>query len=67
MLLGQEDKCQSHVERIILMETQNRFLRTMLYMPVGRIPDIEFGYWPQTIKPWHKEGLPESKDGGENE
>ncbi len=40
------------------METQNGFLRTMLYLPVDRVPDIEFGYWPQTIKRWHTEGFP---------
>jgi uroporphyrinogen decarboxylase len=25
---------------------------------VDRVPDLEFGYWPQTIRRWLKEGLP---------
>lgn len=26
--------------------------------PVDRIPDIEFGYWPETLTRWYEEGLP---------
>lgn len=36
----------------------DRFFRTYAYQPVDRVPDIEFGYWPQTIRRWLAEGLP---------
>ena len=36
----------------------DRAYRTFTYQPVDRVPDIEFGYWPQTIRRWLKEGLP---------
>jgi len=41
------------------METTNRFIRTLLCQPVDRVPDIEFGFWDQTIRRWKREGLPE--------
>jgi uroporphyrinogen decarboxylase len=36
---------------------KDRFYRTMTYQKVDRVPDIEFGYWPQTIRRWLKEGM----------
>lgn len=39
-------------------EIKDRFYRTYTYQDVDRVPDIEFGYWPQTIRRWLKEGLP---------
>jgi len=36
----------------------DRFYRTFTYQDVDRVPDIEFGYWPQTIRRWVREGLP---------
>ncbi len=36
----------------------DRFHRVFTYQPVDRVPDIEFGYWPQTIRRWLKEGMP---------
>jgi hypothetical protein len=39
-------------------EIQDRFYRTFTYQDVDRVPDMEFGYWPQTIRRWVKEGLP---------
>lgn len=39
-------------------EINDRFYRTYAYLPVDRVPDIEFGYWPQTIRRWLKEGMP---------
>ena len=39
-------------------EIKDRFYRTYTYQEVDRVPDIEFGYWPQTIRRWLKEGLP---------
>jgi hypothetical protein len=37
-----------------------RYYRVMTYQAVDRVPDIEFGFWPQTIRRWMKEGLPVS-------
>lgn len=37
---------------------QERYYRTFMGLPVDRVPDIEFGYWPQTIRRWLREGLP---------
>lgn len=34
------------------------YYRVFSRLPVPRVPDIEFGYWPQTIRRWLKEGLP---------
>ena len=39
-------------------EVRDRFYRTYTYQDVDRVPDIEFGYWPQTIRRWLGEGLP---------
>jgi hypothetical protein len=35
-----------------------RYYRVMTYQGVDRVPDIEFGYWPQTLRRWLKEGMP---------
>ncbi|MCL2700544.1 MAG: uroporphyrinogen decarboxylase family protein [Phycisphaerae bacterium] len=35
----------------------DRYYRTLTYQAVDRVPDIEFGYWPQTIRRWLKEGM----------
>ena len=37
-----------------------RYYKFFTGQPVDRIPDIEFGYWPQTVRRWMKEGLPRS-------
>ena len=37
-----------------------RYYKFLTGQPVDRIPDIEFGYWPQTVRRWLKEGLPRS-------
>jgi uroporphyrinogen decarboxylase len=34
-----------------------RYYRTFTYQSVDRLPDIEFGYWPQTIRRWLREGM----------
>ncbi len=39
-------------------EIQDRFYRVYADLPVDRVPDIEFGYWPQTIRRWLAEGMP---------
>jgi len=35
----------------------SRYYRTFTYQGVDRLPDIEFGYWPQTIRRWLREGM----------
>jgi len=39
-------------------EIQDRYYRVFTYQDVDRVPDIEFGYWPQTIRRWLREGMP---------
>jgi uroporphyrinogen decarboxylase len=39
-------------------QVRDRFYRVFTYQNVDRVPDIEFGYWPQTIRRWLNEGLP---------
>jgi uroporphyrinogen decarboxylase len=39
-----------------------RFYRYLVGAHVDRAPDVEFGYWPQTIRRWLHEGLPKSLD-----
>lgn len=39
-----------------------RYYRFLTGQTVDRIPDVEFGYWPQTVRRWLKEGLPRSLD-----
>ena len=38
-------------------DIRDRFYRAFTYQDIDRVPDIEFGYWPQTIRRWCKEGL----------
>ncbi len=39
-------------------EVRDRYYRVFTYQPVDRVPDIEFGYWPQTLRRWLREGMP---------
>jgi uroporphyrinogen decarboxylase len=41
------------------MKTKERFLATMHFEEVDRIPNWEMGFWNETIRRWHKEGLPQ--------
>lgn len=38
-------------------EVTDRYYKTFTYQSVDRVPDIEFGYWPQTIRRWLGEGM----------
>ncbi len=38
-------------------DVTSRYYRTFTYQSVDRVPDIEFGYWPQTIRRWLREGM----------
>ena len=42
------------------MTDRQRFLATMRYGARDRVPICDFGFWPETIVEWHKQGLPES-------
>ena len=39
-------------------DIKDRYYRVFTYQQTDRVPDLEFGYWPQTIRRWLKEGLP---------
>ena len=45
---------------VVSMRAQitDRVYKVYTYQAVDRLPDIEFGYWPQTIRRWLSEGLP---------
>lgn len=45
-------------ESPVRTEVQDRFYRVFTYQDVDRVPDLEFGYWPQTIRRWLAEGMP---------
>jgi uroporphyrinogen decarboxylase len=47
-----------HAEPVPRPGIKDRFYRVYTYQPVDRVPDVEFGYWPQTIRRWLREGLP---------
>ena len=39
------------------IDVTDRFYRVCTYQHTDRVPDIEFGYWPQTIRRWLREGM----------
>jgi len=41
------------------MTPRQRWNAVWHYQPVDHVPDIEFGYWDDTLRRWHAEGLPE--------
>jgi hypothetical protein len=49
---------QHEGENAMRTEVIDRFYRVFTYQDVDRVPDVEFGYWPQTIRRWLAEGLP---------
>ncbi|MBI2298238.1 MAG: hypothetical protein HYU66_04675 [Armatimonadetes bacterium] len=40
------------------MTSRERFLACYRFEPVDHVPDEEFGYWDNTFKVWHAQGLP---------
>lgn len=44
------------------MTARERFVACMRFEDVDHVPDREFGYWDDTFKRWHQEGLPEEID-----
>ena len=41
------------------MTSRERWLACMRFERVDHVPDEEFGYWGETIRTWHAQGLPE--------
>jgi hypothetical protein len=41
---------------------RRRFIDTLSFRRVDCIPQMDFGYWPETIRRWHGEGLPRNID-----
>jgi uroporphyrinogen decarboxylase len=37
----------------------SRLYRTYMYLETDRVPDLEFGYWPETPVNWIEQGFPE--------
>ena len=40
------------------MNVRERFLATMAFEPVDRIPLWEWDYWPETLRTWYLQGAP---------
>jgi uroporphyrinogen decarboxylase len=59
---GGDPQKRSHIMR---KEVTDRYYRVFTYQGVDRVPDVEFGYWPQTIRRWLREGLPLDLSQGE--
>ncbi len=48
------------------MSPRERFMAIMDFKKTDRIVDTEFGYWDETLRRWHKEGLPEYVNNNES-
>jgi len=44
------------------MTLRERWNRAMHFQPVDRLPNMEFGYWAETLPAWREQGLPDSID-----
>jgi len=44
------------------MNDRERYLATMRYQPRDRCPMWDFGFWVETLRLWHGEGLPDEVD-----
>jgi uroporphyrinogen decarboxylase len=40
------------------LTTRERFHAVFDGQPTDRLPNLEFGYWEETVTTWHREGLP---------
>jgi uroporphyrinogen-III decarboxylase len=43
----------------VFMTNKERFIKTLSFENVDRIPIMDFGYWRETIEVWHSQGLPD--------
>jgi len=51
--------CQTWVKKQIRqMNAREKFLSVMGFEPNNETLLWEFGYWPETLRRWYKEGLP---------
>lgn len=48
----------SIIDPSLKLNRRERFLRVFRYEEVDHIPGVEFGYWKETLRKWHNEGLP---------
>ncbi len=48
------------------MTTRERFYKVLHWQTPDRVPNMDFGYWTETIARWHKEGLPTHVRTGED-
>lgn len=44
------------------MTHRERWVRTLHFESVDHVPDEEFGYWDDTLRVWHAQGLPQWVD-----
>lgn len=44
------------------MNKRERWTGCLHYQPVDWVPDVEMGYWADTLAAWHQQGLPEYVD-----
>lgn len=47
------------------MDTRERFLKVMGWEKADRTPNMDFGYWDETLTRWKKEGLPKNLNSSE--
>lgn len=45
------------------MNIRENFKAVLRYQSYEKLPIIDFGWWGDTVKRWHREGMPESVDG----
>jgi uroporphyrinogen decarboxylase len=51
-----------YIKKEIRMNGRERWKRIFKFEKVDRVFNCEFGYWTETLKRWHNEGLPEDID-----
>ena len=44
------------------MTTRERFNKVLHWQKPDRVPNMDFGYWEQTLVAWHQQGLPPEVD-----
>jgi hypothetical protein len=43
---------------MVRKQVVDRYYKVFTYQPVDRVTDMEFGFWPQTLRRWLREGMP---------
>ncbi|MGP8330453.1 MAG: uroporphyrinogen decarboxylase family protein [Methanosarcinaceae archaeon] len=44
------------------MTTREKFKRVLHWQKTDRVPNMDFGYWTETLDVWHEQGLPKNID-----